>query len=91
MKLKLLLSALIFFAITISYADTTGYPPGARTQIPKSLDQTYLGASVGYTDIPYSNIDLINLFMLLKYLNLYDLHIRIDKDLFFSLFFRNGI
>jgi|SRR3990167_904650 len=48
----------------ISYATTQAIYSAPltdpRAQLPKDLDQTYVGASVGYTDIPYSNLDLIN-------------------------------
>ncbi len=58
MKLKLFFLALIFTTTTFAATIQPEYSPGPRTQLPAGLNQTYLGMSAGYTDIPYSNSDL---------------------------------
>jgi len=56
---KLLLIALTIF-ISFPVWATQSSLADPRRQLPAVLNQTYMGASVGYTDIPFSNAHLIN-------------------------------
>lgn len=61
MAFKKLFTLIIFCSIVFcAHADTEQYPPDARSQLPPSLNNTYLGFGAGYTAIPFSNADLIN-------------------------------
>lgn len=57
---KSVLTASLISAAFCTHAATHHYLPGERAQLPPELNQTYMGFGAGYTDIPYSNSDLIN-------------------------------
>ncbi|HLB57133.1 MAG TPA: acyloxyacyl hydrolase [Coxiellaceae bacterium] len=72
MKFKKFITAFCFFSITLAtFAETTTtqYPPEAREQIPAALNNSYMGLGLGYTDIPFSNSDLINGFQATSFTN----------------------
>ena len=46
--------------ITLAAQAESQYPPDDRSQLPSELNNTYLGFGAGYTDIPFSNKNLIN-------------------------------
>src|SRR3990167_390983 len=54
---KLLLFLLL---LSTSLLANTHYPPDHRSQLPRELNQTYLGFGIDYTHIPYSNRYLMN-------------------------------
>ena len=72
MKFKKFITAFCFFSITLAtFAETTTtqYPPEAREQIPAALNNSYMGLGLGYTDIPFSNNNLINGFRATSFTN----------------------
>jgi len=61
---------LIFFSgMIVSINAETKYPPDSRSQLPAALDNSYFGMGAGYTDIPYSNKDLLNGFQARSFTN----------------------
>lgn len=67
LKFLLCFCVSLFLLTSVALADSqtdisvdTHYVPGKRAQLPPEFDDTYLGFGAGYTDIPYSNSDLIN-------------------------------
>lgn len=56
---KLLLSACIL-STALSATAAKQYAPDGRSQLPAALAGTYIGFGGGYTDIPFSNSNLIN-------------------------------
>ena len=57
---------LLFFSISASAAE---FKPDQRTQLPASLNQTYFGMGVDYTNIPFSNKNLMNGFSAASFTN----------------------
>lgn len=55
---------IIFFGVltcfSISVLAKAEYAPQKREQLPAALDDTYFGMGAGYTNIPFSNSNLIN-------------------------------
>ncbi|OGT45076.1 MAG: hypothetical protein A3E82_00985 [Gammaproteobacteria bacterium RIFCSPHIGHO2_12_FULL_38_11] len=66
---KFITVALLCSLIFTAEADTAKYPPDSRSQLPPSLNNTYVGLGAGYTDIPYSNADLLNGFQAASFSN----------------------
>ena len=65
---KLILALCATSIMTSVFADAK-YPPDQREQTPAILNNTYFGLGVGYTDIPYSNANLINGFQATSFSN----------------------
>lgn len=57
---KKIIGVFIFVGIILSAQANTEYKPGHRAQLPSGLNHTYFGMGAGYTDIPFSNHDLMN-------------------------------
>ena len=68
-KTILIILTSCFFSTVFSAPTQTQYPPDDRSQLPSGLDHTYLGLGAGYTDIPYSNSNLINGFRATSFTN----------------------
>ena len=56
---KLIVAFCTVSIISPIFADAK-YPPDEREQTPAILNNTYFGLGIGYTDIPYSNSNLVN-------------------------------
>ncbi|PIZ03383.1 MAG: hypothetical protein COY58_09475 [Gammaproteobacteria bacterium CG_4_10_14_0_8_um_filter_38_16] len=69
MRILHYLIASIFLITILSANANTHYFPDKRAQLPKALNNSYLGMGVGYTDIPYSNTNLINGFQANSFTN----------------------
>lgn len=57
---KIILATCLATTVSAVAASVTQYKPDDRSQLPAALDNSYVGMGAGYTDIPYSNSDLIN-------------------------------
>lgn len=65
---KLMVIVCVLTTLTIANAKTE-YKPDRRSQLPAGLNHTYFGMGVGYTDIPFSNRNLINGFQATSFTN----------------------
>lgn len=66
---KKLIIILCSFGMIVSAFANTEYLPGKRAQLPPELNNTYMGFGAGYTDIPFSNNNLINGFRATSFTN----------------------
>src|SRR3990167_10293633 len=66
---KKLIIIICSFGIILSATANTQYKPGKRAQLPPELNNTYMGFGAGYTDIPFSNNNLINGFRATSFTN----------------------
>lgn len=68
-KMIVILLTICFLSTAFSAPTQTRYPPDDRSQLPSGLNNTYLGIGAGYTDIPYSNSNLMNGFKATSFTN----------------------
>ena len=59
-RLRSLALALPLVLITSTVQAATQYKPDNRQQLPPEINHTYMGLSAGYTNIPFSNNNLLN-------------------------------
>lgn len=67
-KNKIILSVLLSSIILSAHA-ATHYQPGKRAQLPSAFINSYFGMGIGYTDIPFSNKNLLNNFQARSFSN----------------------
>lgn len=68
---KITRSFIVFCFLLVGFSAMAApqYKPDSREQVPAILNNTYFGMGIGYTDIPYSNSDLINGFSATSFTN----------------------